>query len=143
MDFYKTDINDNEYDRLNRPDDWMWLMSHIHIAVYDLWIRTTASLHRNGIDWRLETADRMARYDDPTLTDLVRTSPLQMTLLSAVPLILAVGQLANGLLTDLPLWAAIVFAVTMVASAVALTSHHCAEVRLERLERELRRPGAE
>ncbi len=85
----------------------------------------------------------MAGYDAPTLADLFRTSPIRMALLSVTPVALAVGQLVNGLLTGLPLWVATAFALTMVASAVALTDHHRAELRLERLERELRSPDTD
>ena len=70
--------------------------------------------------------------------DLLRDAPMRTLVFTVVPIGLAVAQLLNGFFTDLPMWAAGAFAVVMLASAVSLAQHHRAELRLERLEREIR-----
>lgn len=70
----------------------------------------------------------------PSVNTLFRSAPVRTALVSLVPLVLAVGQLANSLVNDFPLVLSIAFAVTMLAFAVVATGHCAAEFRLQRLE---------
>lgn len=76
----------------------------------------------------------MRAKDDVTPRSAFRRSPVRMSLYVCVPLLLAVLQLANSLLTDLPVWVAAAFAVLMVSYAVMFTRYHVAQLRLEELE---------
>lgn len=85
----------------------------------------------------------MCRKDELTITDLVQLAPARTMLFTALPLALASSQFLNWLYTDLPLWTAAAFAAVMIVSAIALTGHTRAEVRLAELERELDAPVAD
>lgn len=79
----------------------------------------------------------MSTRTSPSLLELFSETPAQTTLLTLVPALLAMGQLANGLLTDASLLATVGFALAMVAFSVVATGHHAATRRLRRLEAEL------
>lgn len=80
----------------------------------------------------------MADHDGPTVADLFREAPTRTLICTVLPVAIAVAQLLNGFYTGLPLWVAVGFAAAVLASTASLVRHHRAELRLERLESELR-----
>lgn len=73
-----------------------------------------------------------------SIADLYRAAPVRTLLFTAVPVALALAQLVNALVTTFPVWAAALFAATMLAATVSLFRHHRAEVHVGLLEAELR-----
>ena len=72
--------------------------------------------------------------DEITLADMFRTAPVRNALVTAVPLLLAVGQLANSLVNDLPLVASIPFAAVLVGVTWHLTQYRLLRFRRRQLE---------
>lgn len=66
--------------------------------------------------------------------ELFRTSPVESSLISIVPLVLALGQLGNSYVNGVSPVIAVGFALMMVAFAVVATGHHAASHRLRQLE---------
>jgi len=71
-----------------------------------------------------------------TLLELFQAAPVQTTLLTAVPLALAVLQLANSVFNDLPFLVSVPFALVLVGYASLLIQHQFSRVRRRRIERE-------
>ncbi|AHF99573.1 hypothetical protein HALLA_13015 [Halostagnicola larsenii XH-48] len=66
--------------------------------------------------------------------ELFRTSPIECSLTSVVPLALALGQLGNSYVNGVSPVIAAGFALTMIVFAVVATGHHAASHRLRQLE---------
>jgi hypothetical protein len=71
-----------------------------------------------------------------SLVELFRAAPAKSALLTLTPLALALGQLCNSYVNGLSPVVSVAFAVAMIAFAVVATSHHAAEHRIRRLERD-------
>ncbi len=76
----------------------------------------------------------MARSETISYTELFRDSPIECSLISIGPVVLAFGQLGNSYINGISPTLAIAFAVAMVAFAVVATGHHAAAYRLRKLE---------
>lgn len=76
----------------------------------------------------------MVDREDVTLWTAVRRSPVRTGVFVGLPLLLAVGQLLNALVTGFPLWVAVAFAAVMVAYAAMYVRLHHSRVRLHVLE---------
>lgn len=76
----------------------------------------------------------MVDREDVTLWNAVRRSPARTGVFVGVPILLAVGQLLNALLTGFPVWAAVAFAAVMVGYAAMYVRLHHSRVRLHVLE---------
>ncbi|KDE60486.1 hypothetical protein EL22_20925 [Halostagnicola sp. A56] len=76
----------------------------------------------------------MALPDIQWFTELFRESPIESSLVSVAPLLLALGQLGNSYVNDVSPAIAIGFALAMVVFAVVATGHHAAAHRLRTLE---------
>ncbi|MFC7232840.1 hypothetical protein ACFQMM_18505 [Saliphagus sp. GCM10025308] len=85
----------------------------------------------------------MPATDTFPLTELFRTAPVETALVVVVPVVLAVAQLAVGVLTDGPLLPAIGFAVAMSAFAAVAAGFLEATHRRRRLEIEVERASLE
>lgn len=86
--------------------------------------------------------------ETPSLAEIYRAAPVRTLLFTAVPVALALAQLFNAFVTSFPVWAAAIFAATMLAATISLFQYHRAEVHVGLLERELREaelraPGAD
>ena len=68
--------------------------------------------------------------------DMIRASPLTHTILIAVPIALAVAQLANSMFTGLSFAISVPFAIAMVGFTGILTQYNLASFRRRSLERE-------
>ncbi len=77
----------------------------------------------------------MATKDGVAVADMFRSRPVQSAMVSVVPLLLAVAQLANGFFNDMPLLVSISFAAVMVPFAVLLTQYQYAQFRRQYVER--------
>lgn len=66
--------------------------------------------------------------------ELFRTSPIECSLISIGPLVLALGQLGNSYVNGVSPAIAVAFALTMIVFAVVATGHHAAAARLRQLE---------
>lgn len=77
----------------------------------------------------------MATKDDVTFSDMLRSNPIQSAMVSIVPLLLAVAQLANGYFTTMSVFVSMSFAVVVVSFAVLLTQYQYARFRRRHIER--------
>lgn len=84
----------------------------------------------------------MERKADVTLRASFRRSPVQMGFFAVGPLVLAVAQLLNSLVTGLPLYVSVPFALLMLAYAVLYTRYHLAHLRLRSLDPYVSLPGS-
>lgn len=65
---------------------------------------------------------------------MLRAEPAQHALLIAIPVIVAVAQLANSAVTDLSFGVSVPFAVVMIGFAGMLTQYNLARYRRKTLE---------
>lgn len=79
----------------------------------------------------------MATKEDTSFPDMFRASPVQSTIVSIVPLLLAFVQLANSYFTNMSIFVSILFASVVVFFAVLLTQHQYAQFRRQYAERDL------
>lgn len=79
----------------------------------------------------------MATRDDTAFSDMFRSNPVQSAMVSLVPLLLALAQLANGYFNDMSIFVSISFAIVVVLFAVLLTQHQYARFRRQYAERNL------
>lgn len=68
---------------------------------------------------------------------MVRAAPLQHAVVVLVPVLVAVGQLANSAVTDLPFAISVPFAVVMLGFTGVMTQYNLARYRRRELEREI------
>ncbi|UTF53401.1 hypothetical protein [Natronosalvus rutilus] len=85
----------------------------------------------------------MPAIDTFALTELFRTAPVETALVVVTPVVLAVAQLAIGVITDGPLLPAIGFAIVMGAFAAVAAGFLEATHRRRRLEVEVERASLE
>ncbi|ELY95375.1 MULTISPECIES: hypothetical protein [Natrialba] len=76
-----------------------------------------------------------------TVIELFRARPVSSSLLSVVPLVLAVGQLWNSYVNDVSPLIAVGFTLAMLGFTVVALGHHAAAYRLWRLESGVERQG--
>lgn len=76
----------------------------------------------------------MSRSDSNGYVELFRGAPVESSLLAFGPLVLALAQLGNGLVNDVPLSLSALFAITMICFAWVALGHQAATYRLRRLE---------
>lgn len=76
----------------------------------------------------------MGENDAVTFRSSFRQSPARMAMFVFGPILLGIAQLLNVVLTGLPLWAGVAFALVMVAYAVMFARLHVSQLRLEALE---------
>ncbi|WP_129113180.1 hypothetical protein [Halegenticoccus tardaugens] len=79
----------------------------------------------------------MATKDDVAFSDIFRSTPVQSAMISFVPALLALAQLANSYFNDLSFFVSVPFAAVMILFAILLTQHHFAQFRRRHFEREL------
>lgn len=79
----------------------------------------------------------MATKEDTAFFDMYRSNPVQSAMVSVVPLLLAVAQLANSYFTTMSIFVSISFAIVLVLFAVLLTQYQYARFRRQYVEREL------
>lgn len=79
----------------------------------------------------------MARKDDIAFSDMFRSTPVRSAIVSLVPVLLALGQLANSYVNGLSFSVSVPFAAVMVLFAGLLTQHNFAQFRRLYLERDL------
>lgn len=68
---------------------------------------------------------------------MIRAEPITHLILIAIPVVVALAQLANSLMTGLPFAISVPFAVLMVGFAGMLVQYNVARFRRRQLEREL------
>lgn len=71
---------------------------------------------------------------DFTHLDMVRAAPVRSLLVTGVPVVLALAQLANSFVNDLSLVASVAFALVVVGFGVLLTQYNFVRLRRHRLE---------
>lgn len=79
----------------------------------------------------------MATKEDTAFSEMFRSNPVQSAMVSVLPLLLAVAQLAIGYFTNMSIFASISFAIVVVLFAVLLTQHQYAQFRRQFVERDL------
>ena len=72
---------------------------------------------------------------DVTFREMFRELPVQTSLFSFGPVLLAIAQLFNGVYYGTTLTYHALFGAVMIAFAVLVTRHHLVSFRIRRLER--------
>jgi len=75
--------------------------------------------------------------DNLTLLDMFRETPVRSTLLTAMPLFLALAQLANSVVNDLSFLVSVPFAVVIASYTYLLTQYGFTRFRRRRIERRI------
>lgn len=70
-----------------------------------------------------------------TRLDMVRAAPVQSFFVTAVPVALALAQLANSLVNDLSLVASVAFALVVVGFGALVNQYSFLRFRRQRMER--------
>ncbi len=79
----------------------------------------------------------MTTQDEVAFSDMFRSTPVQSAMISLLPTLLALAQLANSYFNDLSFFVSIPFAVVMVLFGILLTQHHYAHFRRRHFEHNL------
>lgn len=72
-----------------------------------------------------------------TMLDMFRAAPVTHGLVIVVPVVLAIAQLANSLVTDLSFAVSVPFALLVIGFTAVVMQFNVAQFRRTRLEREL------
>lgn len=76
----------------------------------------------------------MRTEDEVTLRASFRRSPFRTSVLTVLPVLVAVLQLANSVVGDLSIFVGLLVAMALIGAAVVFTRHHIARLRLESVE---------
>lgn len=79
----------------------------------------------------------MATKEETAFPDMLRANPVQSTMVSIVPVLLALVQLANSYFNNMSIYVSFLFASVAVSFAVLLTQHQYAQFRRQYVERDL------